>query len=1155
MEVKMNRPCRVVVLLFAGLLCSGLLLAQSDLGTISGYVKDPSGAVVPNAKVTVSNKTGIERQATTNASGFYVVTNLPPAFYTMTVEASGFQKYESTQNKLDPSAHLNVDAALQVGTTTQTVEVRALAAQLQTESSTVQKNVTRQQIDALELNGRNPIYMANLVPGVRGGTMADLNFGMTLGPGNINGQRNQMSLITYDGAPAVRTRSNGTSIGSADVDSTEEIQVLTSNYNAEYGRSSGGQIRIISKSGTNVFHGEAYEYVRNTALNSNTWSNNAASKGKAAEHYNQFGYNIGGPFYIPNHFNTHKDKVFWYWGQEWVRRVYTDTAQWRVPTLKMRAGDFSELLGPNIFYSGTKVINDPATGLPYTGNIIPAPGTIGGQTPASANGLGILNDYPAPNGGIPGTTNNFYVTASHPQHQRKDTLAVDVNVSQNQRLRFRRVNYAWFEYQPLDGTPTETPKFFDRPNYTYSIDYIWTISPTIVNETLLTYSQDVVRIPVDQAHFLDRTKGAVQCPGCFGTNYNYIFPVSTKLIPTRIPTANITALTGLTGGPYPSHSQGPIADLSDSLTLVKGNHTIKFGGLYEYSGENDNDEINVNGCNSCTNNQNGQFLFQDGRAGGTGVASANVALGLFDTYSELGNRGYTVFRGSMWEFFAQDGWKASQKLHVDYGFRLTRIIPYHAWWGNMSVFDPKYYDPNIAVTVDPTTGLITGSPTIDQLYNGMVIPGSGFPQSAIGRLPASVTSGAYSGLFRGVNNHYSDVHNDFQPRVGLAYQLNDKTVVRAGVGRFVTRLGVSDSVFLGGNPPFQPNVALSAGSVDALGTSGALAYPLVVTTQSKTFRNPDSWQMNGTVEFQLPLHSMLSVAYVGVRGLHNQRESDINQPTLATVAANPGVSLDSIRPYKGYGSIRETDNVASSWYHSLQIGWNRHLTNGLLLGLAYTLSKSTDDGSAQRDVLPDTYNAHFMWGPSTFDVRHILVVNYLYQLPFYKNQLNLAGRVLGGWQVSGIVQYQTGQPCGVSHATDYAGVGLDANYNDCNPDGQYWAFSGTPKYTKTFGKTGQWFDPTGFTAPAAGTFVTQNVRDLFYQPGFQNWNLGLFKTIPVNERVRFSFRAEAFNIWNHPNWGGNSGGGVNFDPQSSDFGKVTTKGSNRNIQLSLKLEF
>lgn len=1187
----MKNVCRKAGLtVVMSLVASAILFAQSDLGRISGFVKDPSGAVVPNATITIRNKTGVERQVTTNESGFYAITNVPPGFYTMTAEAPGFKTYESTENKLDPSATLSVDATLSIGAPTQTVQVQASVATLQTESASVQKLVTRQQIDALELNGRNPIFMAQLVPGARGGTMAALNFNFSQGPSQINGQRNQMSLITYDGAPAVRTRSNGTSLGAADVDSTEEIQILTSDYSAEYGRSSGGQIRITSKSGTEAFHGEAYEYVRNTILNANTWQRNAntTTSGPAAtnfvapDHFNQFGYNIGGPFYIPNHFNTNKNKVFWYWGQEWVRRVFTDQNSMTAPTLKMRAGDFSELLSPsNIFYKKAVVINDPNTGLPYAGNIIPAPATTGGQTPASANGLGILNEWPAPNLASPINGNqNWFFSAPHPQNQRKDTLAVDVNMTENQRIRFRRVYFSFFEYQPLDGGTNETPKYFNRPNYTYSVDYTWTISPTLVNEALATYSQDVVHIPVNAAAFLDRTKGAAQCPGCFGTDYGYIFPVSTKLIPNRIPTVNMTNFSGLSGGPYPSHSSGPIVDLSDSLTWVKGNHTLKFGGLFEYQGENDNDEINVQACATCTNNQNGQFLFSDTRGGGTGVAAANAALGLFTTYSELGQRGFTIFRGNMWEGFAQDGWKATQKLHVEYGVRYTVIVPYHAWWANMAVFDPRFYDPSKAVTVSPTTGLITGSPTLEQLYNGMAIPGSGFPASAHNRVPVA-DSGLYNFLFRGVSNHYSDVqYGDIQPRLGFAYQLNNNTVLRAGAGRFITRLGVSDSIFLGGNPPFQPNVSLSNGSVDSLGTTPANAIPLVVTTQSKAFKNPESWQMNATVERQMPFKSMLSVAYVGVRGLHNQRESDINQPTAAVVAANPCLlpgaanpcKLDAFRPYQGFGSIRETDNVANSWYHSLQVSWNRHFTNGLAFGVAYTLSKSMDDGSNQRDVIPDTYDAQFLWGPSEFDARHVLVLNYLYQFPFYHGQnTGFAARTFGGWQISGITQFQTGNPCSVAVNTDYVGVGLDSNFG-CGVSGQYWVKNGTPSIIGKFAANGSkdpnlWFattNPDGspiFSSPAVGTFNTQRVRDIIYQPGFQNWNIGLFKVIPVGERVRFQFRAEAFNVWNHPNLGGPSGGGVQFNPTSSTFGKVTTKGGGpesggeRNIQLSLKFEF
>jgi len=281
----------VVLLVCVSLCFPEGLWAQSDLGKISGFVKDPSGATVPNAKITVrSNSGGVERQATTNESGYYVITNVPAGLYAMVVEASGFQRYESRDNKLDPAADLVIDASLTVGAASQTVEVSAAAAVLQTESATVQKLVTREQIDLLELNGRNPIGLAALVPGARGGTAASLTFAFSQGPANFNGSRNPENLITFDGAPATRTRSNGTSLGAADVDSVQEVQILTTDYAPEYGRTSGAQIRFTTKTGTNQFHGAAYEYLRNTVLNANTWTRNANSLTKhitAPFNYNQ----------------------------------------------------------------------------------------------------------------------------------------------------------------------------------------------------------------------------------------------------------------------------------------------------------------------------------------------------------------------------------------------------------------------------------------------------------------------------------------------------------------------------------------------------------------------------------------------------------------------------------------------------------------------------------------------------------------------------------------------------------------------------------------------------------------------------------------------------------------------------------------------------
>ncbi len=380
----MNRVCslRAMALALVLLLSTSLAFAQSDLGSISGFVKDPSGAVIPKAQVSVKNEaSGTERRTNTNESGFYVVTNIPAGLYTITAEAAGFKKYEATGNKLDPSGALAVDANLAVGAATDTVEVAASAQALQTESAANQALVTRQQIDLLELNGRNPVGLAALAPGARPGNAAGLSFNFTQGPSNFNGSRNPENLITYDGAPATRTRSNGTSLGAADVDSTSEVQILTAAYAAEYGRTSGAQIRIVTRAGGQQFHGNAYEYVRNDAFNANTWGRNHTpdvpgllpNSSVLPFRYNQYGYNGGGPFYIPGKFNKDKSKFFWYWGQEWVKYRFYDSAQWTVPTALMRKGDFSELLTNNPVNILGKVVQlvDPNTKVPIPGNIIP----------------------------------------------------------------------------------------------------------------------------------------------------------------------------------------------------------------------------------------------------------------------------------------------------------------------------------------------------------------------------------------------------------------------------------------------------------------------------------------------------------------------------------------------------------------------------------------------------------------------------------------------------------------------------------------------------------------------------------------------------------------------------------------------------------------
>src|SRR5262245_10981400 len=339
--------------------------AQSDNTQISGFVKDQAGGVISGAKVTLkSDSRAFERSATTNAEGYFVITQMPPGVYTVKVEASGFKQYQETGRKLDPNLPASMDVSLQPGQLTETVTVTASVAQVQSESATVGRLVETKQVEYLQLNGRNPLFLSQIRPGVQGGALGGNSFGLTTGGLNINGGRTQDYLLTFDGAVGVRTRSNGTAIGVPDVEATQEVQVLSANYNAEYGRASGGQIRIVTRSGGKDFHGAVYEYLRNAAFNANEWRRNRNTPANApcsdpafekASHcrpapfrFNQFGYTMSGPVILPGlDFNKERSKLFWLWGQEWVRRRAADSTTQRVATLKMRQGDFSELADPN----------------------------------------------------------------------------------------------------------------------------------------------------------------------------------------------------------------------------------------------------------------------------------------------------------------------------------------------------------------------------------------------------------------------------------------------------------------------------------------------------------------------------------------------------------------------------------------------------------------------------------------------------------------------------------------------------------------------------------------------------------------------------------------------------------------------------------------
>ena len=1178
--------------LFISMLFSSAAFAQYDVGSIVGYVTDPSGAVVPNAKVTVTNEgTKESRAVSTDAQGHYTFTNLVPAPYAVTVSAPGFQSFTSSANRLPSNTTIDIDAKLTVGAQTQTINVSGTAAVLQTQSAAVQAEVTGKRIQLQELNGRNPVYMAQYLPGVASGaTISDFNFSFNSGDTfNINGARTQDTLYTIDGAPAVRTRDDGELIAGANTDAVQEMQILTADYSAEYGGASGAQVRIVTKSGTTDFHGSAYEYLRNSAMNANTWSRNLNPKTRFVTNpfrYNNFGFSVGGPVWAPKVpvLDKLRNTFFFFINEDWIRYRQTDSSSQSEPTTRMRNGDFSELLVTNPWYKAGTQVYDPTTCptvgaascVAYPNNQIP----VGSLSP---NGMAIMNSAPPTTAGYLNGTANWLGVASHPINQRKGQINGDLLTSPNNHIMFRRSDNSYTDTSPFSESSDLVPEVLLRPNQVDSLGWTWTISPTMINEAHFSVSIDDVYITLPSTDLgLNRASvggRAVTPYSPNGINFTYIVP-GPKTAENKIPTVNVPQFQNINGGPYPSHSSGIIYAGSDSLTKVWGNHTFKGGIFFDYAGENDNDQINVSTVPGGASNQNGTFFISDTRTGygaTSGVGEANLALGLADSYTEIGTRAFTVWRGKLFEEFAQDNWQVTPKLNVDYGLRVSTVLPPYAQWANADYFDPASYNPANAVTINSSGLVVLGT---GNAFNGIVIPGfSKFPSTAaqhnvLAAEPSpqgDICAGQpCTGLFApNLRKGYVNKTTQWQPRIGFAYQIYPKTVVRGGIGRFVENKGIIDNVFPGGNSPFQPTVSVNNVQMDNPGAhiTTAVEPAITFTSMSKNLVPPTRVNWNLAIQQQLPWHSTGLIAYVGAAGRHNWLAHDINQVPVGTLLnpANAGKPLAALRPYKGFNFIDLEYDGASEAYESLQMSYQKQFGQGSEVGASYTWSKDMDSGSNYHTIVPDTYDTSNLWGPSEFDKRNVLTLNWLYTVPFWNTENTIQAKLLGGWQFSGSAQFQTGAPCsvGAGSSNDYAGVGETGNFNCQTGVGQFWVQNAPISTPKKFaGPDGnpsspKWFNTTSggqaiWTAPPAGTFNLQkNIRDNVYSPGIQMWNMAMIKTFRVYKSNEFQFRAEAYDVFNHADLGG-----AQYNPTSAQFGEVTGKNDNsRQLQVGLRYQF
>jgi hypothetical protein len=1106
--------------------------AQFDSGQISGFVRDASQAVISGAMITVTSEgNGDQRQGATNTSGYYVFPNLPVGTYTVTAESTGFKKSAETGIVLNSASKLSIDLTLTVGAVSESLEVKASTSQVQTETAQVGRVVETKQIQDLTLNGRNPIFLALLKPGVQGGAIEQFSpDDVSNGGFSINGGRSDEYVVMVDGAIATRTRSSGSMLGAQDVDTVQELQILTANYNAEYGRSSGGQIRFVTKSGTRNFHGDLVENFRNSWLDANTWTRNHSpnrdqSQGPEPFRFNQYGWDIGGPVFVPNVFKRENTKLFFFWAEEWIKRREGVTNTGTVPSLKMRTGDLSELLDPsNPFYRRSVIINDPLAGQPFPGNVIP-------MDRLSRNSVALINSYPLPVAGFQQGTSNWIGSRPHYSDTRKDTVKIDYMVTDKHRLTFRGTHIPWVFDSPNEGSMFFlTAAYWERPNRTAALSLTSTLSPTLINEFTASANSDGLGLIARD------TKCGPNClRSTYGIDYPYIYP-GTKIFDQKLPNVAITNFTTTTDSPYPGSWAGFVYAWSDNITKIIHNHTLKAGIFIEHSGQNDHIQFTTASA-PATINENGSFRFLDGSF--TGVGLGNALLGLFNDYSELGGKPITPWVATALDWFVQDSWKATPRFTIEYGVRHSIWPPWHSRWGSLAEFLPQYYDPTKAPTLDRTGGFITaGDP-----YDGIVLPGCDVPEEEGNRFPA-LHNGQFDRLYHCLPEGLAETHyNVFQPRLGLAYALNPKTAIRAGAGMFANRTMINRDTALGGNAPFQPQTTVINGSADAPAGATPRLFPFTLTSQDPVFKIPTAWNWNVTFQREVGWGTTVEIGYVARVGIHNQRKRNINQLLPGSIQANPGVNANALRPFRGLGILGLAENSGHSNYNGLQVSVERRFATGLQFGIAYTLSRSEDNGSSLTDVLPNSYDDRTYWGLSDFDRTHVFIANYIYELP-YKGASSWTRRWLGNWEISGIYQAQTGTPFSVRMNVDYAGVGAGSG-------NQFWNVTGSTRAKVTpFTDSAVWFNKAAFAQPAAGTFSTQNNRNILRQPGFWSWDMGLRKNFPTFEHQLLQLRWEVFNIQNHPNWGT-----ANANPTSASFGLVTGKTGNRVQQIALKYIF
>jgi hypothetical protein len=1134
-------PCLRLLGVFVCLLFSAsLTYAQSTFGAIVGNVTDPSGAAIGNTPVTLTNLgTSEKRTDSTNADGLYQFVNLPPGQYSVDVEKAGFKRVLRSPITVQTQTTTKIDVALEVGDVSQTVEVTAQTPLLQPENSSLGQVVDQRKTTELPLNGRNPLNLVALVPSVvpQGGSMSNPNGQNVFAWGNyqIGGGMANQSMVWLDGSPVNGSYLNITALIPTQ-DSLQEFKVATNNLSPEYGRFAGGVVNFTTKSGTNELHGSAWEFLRNKVLNANTFFNNEAGIARPAFTQNQFGFNVGGPVYIPKIYNG-KDKTFFFVNWEGFRLRQGQSFVQTVPTAAERTGDLSAL-GP--IYDPLTTCGSGAPGSPtcapgqaqysrqpFAGSVIPT-------SRLNPTSLKWLNLYPAPNTAGVNGVNNYVNNASVGGNNNETVVHLDQNVSDRQHITARYTYWGNLNL-PIDPLGTgvcqdRCAEIFNTNNFVLGDTY--SFSPTTIMEVRLSY----------QRFSYDRTPKTL---GYDLTQLGWPASLNTQASFLALP---IPVISGFdSANTFGSQGAGSvIIDRNDNyraaatLTKISGNHTLKFGAEF----------LRMTHNYAQTNVPAGIFSFNSGFTNNNAVSpTSGISQGIGSFllgYAASGNASTPALVAGQQLYpavFVNDNWHASSRLTVNLGVRWEHAGPWTERFNRMSFFDPTA--PNSVLAA-----------------NGITMPGN------IGLVGTAANGGLRSNI--------KPDWRQFAPRVGLAYQVTSKTVFHAGYGVF----WLPNDVAWDYSPNNDPINSFSTQYVSNVYTGipannvsnpfpgvGIIAPPGRNPTYAQTLLgqgstvsqlgNPYGYaqQWNADIQQEFGNGFLLDVAYGGAKGTHlpidgsqidqlpdqylslgNQLTQSVANPFAGIVksgslAANAVQYGQLLRPYPQYNGLRFAgQGIGNSTYESLQVKAEKRFSGGASLLVAYTFSKlisntDTITGWLESGGTGGVQNWNNLKGEkslASFDTPNRLVVSYVLDIPvgkgrkYLSNANGFVNAAIGGWGVQGVTTLQNGFPLHFGtnqNLTNSFGGGSRPNYvGGCDK-----SMSGSAQ-----SRLNSWFNTACFVQPAPFTFGNEGRTDASLRaPGIANWDFAAFKDFPIGRegRAKLQLRAEFFNIFNRVQFG------------------------------------